>query len=144
MCFAPLVNTADFGLTNLFQVMIPEIPHEQYEKARKYTRKKRRLYWHFVVFLVGSVLLIVLNTILNLGQEYGNWFVWVILFWFFLWLLHFVNVFVFSRFFDKDWERRETEKLLAKHDKKVEKLERRLINEGIISPSEKSKKKETP
>ncbi len=109
--------------------------HEVYEKARKRIRQKRRLYWHFVVFLVGSIFLIILNIILKVGEQYGDWFVWAILLWLFLWVLHFGNVFIFDRFFDKDWERVETEKLVAKHHKKVEKLEKKLIDDGVISPN---------
>jgi hypothetical protein len=108
--------------------------HEIYEKARKRIRQKRHLYWHFVVFLVGSVFLIILNVFLNVGEDYGNWFVWAILLWLFLWILHFGNVYIFDRYFDKDWERTETEKLVNKHNKKVEKLEKKLIDEGVISP----------
>jgi hypothetical protein len=108
--------------------------HKVYEKARKRTQQKKRLYWHFVLFLVGSVFLIILNEVLNVGKEYGDWFVWAILLWLFFWILHLTNVYVFKRFFGKDWERQETDKLVAKHNAKVEKLERKLINEGIISP----------
>jgi len=108
---------------------------EVYEKARKRIRQKRRLFWHFVVFLVGSVFLIVLNGLLKVGEEqYGNWFVWAILLWLFFWILHVGNVYIFDRFFDKEWERRETDKLVTKHIAKVEKLENKLINEGVISP----------
>ena len=118
--------------------------HEVYEKARKRTRQKRRLFWHFVVFLVGSVFLIVLNGLLKVGEEqYGNWFVWAILVWLFFWILHLGNVYIFDRFFDKDWERRETEKLVAKHVKKVEKLEKKLIDEGAISPNPEKKSLDT-
>ena len=112
-----------------------EIQHETYEKARKRTRQKKRLYWHFVLFLVGSIFLILLNEVLDIGKEYGDWFVWAVLVWLFLWVLHFVNVFVFSRFFGKEWERIETEKLVTQHNKKVKKLEKKLINEGVISPN---------
>ncbi len=108
--------------------------HEIYEKARKRIRQKRRLYWHFIVFLVGSVFLIVLNEFFHVGENYGDWFVWAILLWLFLWILHFGNVYIFDRYFDKDWERRETEKLVEKHQKRVEKLEKKLIDEGVISP----------
>lgn len=113
--------------------------HETYEKARKRIRQKRRLYWHFVLFLVGSVFLILLNEVLHVGKKYGDWFVWAVLIWFFLWIMHFFNVYVFKRFFGKDWERIETEKLVAQHNKKVEKLEKRLINQGVISPSDEKK-----
>lgn len=114
--------------------------HEVYEKARKRIRQKRRLYWHFVVFLVGSVFLIFLNGFLKVGEErFGNWFVWAILAWLFFWILHFGNVYIFDRFFDKDWERQETEKLVTKHKSKVEKLEKKLIDEGVISPDSEKK-----
>jgi len=113
-----------------------ETQHETYEKARKRIRQKRRLYWHFIIFLIGSVFLIVINGFLKVGEEeYGNWFVWAILLWLFFWILHFVNVYVFDRFFGKEWERKETEKLVSQHNKKVEKLEKKLINEGLISPN---------
>ena len=113
--------------------------HKVYEKARKRTQQKKHLYWHFVLFLVGSVFLIILNEVLHVGKEYGDWFVWAIMLWLFFWVLHLANVYIFKRFFDKDWERRETEKLVGKHNKKVEKLEKKLINEGVISPDLKKK-----
>ncbi len=123
--------------------MDTHIPHEQYERARKYARKKRRLYWHFAVFLAGSVFIIILNTIFKWGESYGEWYVWAILLWFFLWVLHFLKVFVFSKFFDEEWERKETEKLIRRHEEKLEKLRSKLIEEGVISPGE-DKKKENP
>ena len=39
--------------------------HELYENARKRINQKKRLYQHFVVFLIGSVFLIILNKFLN-------------------------------------------------------------------------------
>jgi len=109
--------------------------HEAYEKARKRTRQKKRLYWHFILFLIGSIFLIILNGVLDIGREYGDWFVWVVLIWLFLFVIHVVNVFVFKRFFGKEWERVETEKLVKQHNKKVERLEKKLVKEGVISPN---------
>ena len=110
--------------------------HEIYEKARKRIQQKKRLYWHFILFLVGSVFLIVLNEVLKIGEEqFGDWFVWAILLWLFFWILHFANVYIFKRFFGKEWERTETEKLVTQHNKKLKKLENKLINEGVISPN---------
>ena len=85
---------------------------------------------------MGSIFLIILNGLLKVGEEkYGNWFVWAILAWLFFWILHLGNVYIFDRYFDKNWERLETDKLVAKHTVKVEKLEKKLIDEGIISPN---------
>jgi amino acid permease len=108
--------------------------HETYEKARKRVKQKKRLYYHFLLFLVGSVFLIVLNVIFKVGEQFGEWFKYAVAAWLFLWILHFVNVFITARFFGKDWERIETEKLIEKHTRKSEKLEDNLIKTGVITP----------
>lgn len=111
--------------------------HELYEKARKRVKQKKRLYYHFVLFLVGSVFLIVLNLIFKVGERFGEWFKYAIGLWFFVWILHFINIFITKRFFGKDWERKETEKLIEKHLDKSEDLERKLIKKGAITPDDK-------
>lgn len=111
--------------------------HEIYEKARKRVKQKKRLYYHFLLFLVGSVFLIVLNVIFNVGEQFGEWFKYAISAWLFIWILHLVNVFITNRFFGKDWERLETEKLIAKHSVKQENLEQNLIKTGVITPNDK-------
>ncbi len=111
--------------------------HELYEKARKRVKQKKRLYYHFVLFLVGSVFLIALNILFKVGDKYGDWFKYAIALWLFVWILHFINVFITNRFFGKDWERIETEKLIEKHLDKSEDLERKLIKKGVITPEDK-------
>ncbi len=110
--------------------------HEVYEKARKRVQQKKRLYYHFVLFLVGSVFLIVLNLFFKVGDQFGEWFKYAVAAWFFLWILHFVNVFITKRFFGKDWERHHTEMLIEKHNKKLQKLEKNLVKEGLITPDD--------
>ncbi len=111
--------------------------YETYEKARKRVKEKKRLYYHFIFFLVGSVFLIVLNVIFKVGGQFGDWFKYAVATWLFLWILHLVKVFITNRFFGKDWERIETEKLVAKHTRKLEELEDNLIKKGIITPDDK-------
>lgn len=111
--------------------------HELYEKARKRVKQKKRLYYHFVLFLVGSVFLIVLNLVFNVGEQFGEWFKYAIALWLFVWILHFINTFITKRFFGKEWERKETEKLIEKHLDKSEDLERSLIKKGMITPDDK-------
>ena len=110
--------------------------HEIYEKARKRVKQKKRLYYHFLLFLVGSVFLIVLNIIFKVGEQFGEWFKYAVAAWLFIWVLHFVNVFVTNRFFGKEWERIETEKLIAKHSIKQYNLENNLIKTGVITPND--------
>lgn len=111
--------------------------YELYEKAHKRVKQKKRLYYHFVLFLIGSVFLIVLNVIFKVGEQFGIWFKYAIALWLFVWILHFINVFITNRFFGKDWERKETEKLIEKHLDKSEDLERKLIKKGVITPDDK-------
>lgn len=107
--------------------------YETYEKARKRIKQKKRLYFHSILFLIGSVFFVVLNKIIKYKPEL-DWFVWAILIWLFVLIIHFVNVFVMKRFFGKEWVRIQTEKLVEKHQKKFDKLEKSLEKEGAFTP----------
>jgi hypothetical protein len=65
-----------------------------------------------------------------------DWYVWAIFGWLFLLIIHFINVFIMNRFFGKEWERSQTEKLLTKHQKKIEKLESNLEKKGAFNKIE--------
>jgi len=43
---------------------------EQYEYARRRIKQKKRLMRHFIIFLVGSVFLIILNPVLGYGKMF--------------------------------------------------------------------------
>ncbi|WP_405413124.1 2TM domain-containing protein [Maribacter sp. Asnod1-A12] len=107
--------------------------HELLENAQKRIKQKKRLYTHFIVFLVGSVFLVLINKILKYGQEY-NWFVWAITFWGFLFVLHIINVFITNKFMGNDWERSQREKLVEKQKKRIAQMEKE-ITEDIKSPT---------
>jgi hypothetical protein len=107
--------------------------HELYENARNRTIQKKRLYYHFIVFVVGAVFLILLNKILKIGETViENWFVWAITLWFFFFVLHFINVFVTNRFMGKEWERIQTEKLIQKQELRIAQLEKEMANEAAL------------
>lgn len=99
--------------------------HELLENAQKRIQQKKRLYTHFVVFLVGSVFLVLINKILKYGQEY-NWFIWAITFWAFLFALHIFNVFITNKFMGKDWERSQREKLVQKQKNRIVEIEKEI------------------
>lgn len=98
--------------------------HELYENARRRIKQKKRLYYHFILFLVGSVFLIILNKVLNVGDTY-DWFVWAITFWAFLFILHIVNVYIIHPFMGNEWERKQTEKLISLQQQKIVKLKKK-------------------
>ncbi len=100
------------------------------ERAQMRARQKRRLYQHFIVFLLGSVVLILLNVIFDIGRNINpfgiDWFVWAIIFWALLLLIHVFNVFITNKFFGKDWENEQIDRLVAKQQKKIAELQKKV------------------
>ena len=101
---------------------------ELYETARRRTVQKRRLFQHFVIFLVGAVLLIILNVVIGYRQDLTplgyDWFVLAILIWTFFFLIHLINVFVTDSFMGKQWERGQLEKLVRKQKNRIAELQK--------------------
>lgn len=112
--------------------------HEMLETAHARIKQKKRLYIHFVIFLIGSVFLVLLNKILKYGAEY-DWFVWAIVFWAFLFVLHAFNVFVTQKFIGKDWERKEREKLVVKQKQRIAELQKEIETDFPLSQINKKK-----
>lgn len=103
-----------------------QLNYELYENARKRIKQKRYLFVHFVLFFVGSIFLLALEKLFNVGATYPNWSYWIILAWAFVFILHFINVFITKRFMNKQWEREEIDKLVAKQQRKIEQLQKRV------------------
>ena len=106
---------------------------ELIERAQERARQKKRLYQHFIVFLLGSVILILLNFIFDIGQDINPfeipWFIWVIIFWASILIIHAFNVFVTNKFLGKEWENRQIEKLVAKQRRKIDELQSKVEKE---------------
>ena len=112
--------------------------HEQLEYAQKRIGQKKRLFAHFVIFLIGSIFLVALNKLLRYGEEY-DWFVWAITLWAFLFVLHFFNVFVTNRFLGKDWERKQREKLVKKQRDRIAEIQKEIETDFPLSNINKKK-----
>ena len=133
---------------------IPQIDKEQLElikTAQKRIKQKKRLYAHFVVFLIGAVFLIVANLVLNIGKDvtfFGiNWFVFAILAWLFIFIYHVFNVFVTSKLLSKNWEEKQLNSMVAKQKKRIAELQQQVEKEyplpaEIKRPLKVSKKSE--
>lgn len=117
---------------------------EMYEYARKRALQKRRLFQHFVIFLVGAVLLIVLNVVIGYREDFKplgyDWFVWAILIWTFFFLIHMLNVLVIDSFMGKEWEQRQLDRLVRKQRDRIEEMQKKVEREH---PGPK-KKEESP
>jgi len=115
---------------------------ELYENARLRARQKKRLFQHFVIFLVGAVLLIIVNVVIGYREDFMplgyNWFVWAILLWTFFFLIHVINVFVTSAFMGKEWEQRQLEKLVKKQKDRIAELQQQVDREYPLTPKDSS------
>lgn len=102
--------------------------HEKYEYARKRIKQKKRLYYHFILFLVGSLFFIVIERIYDV-KPFEGWYIWALTIWFFLFILHFIKVYITDRFMNKNWEREQIDRLIAKQDKRLDQLKTKVENE---------------
>ncbi|MEM9000288.1 MAG: 2TM domain-containing protein [Bacteroidota bacterium] len=106
--------------------------HELLEHAHRRIKQKKSLYVHFVVFLIGSVFLILINKILKYGEVY-DWFLWAIMLWGFVFVLHAFNVFVTQKFMGKEWERHQREKLVALQKQRIMELQKEIETDFPLS-----------
>ncbi|WP_179020972.1 dihydrofolate reductase [Winogradskyella forsetii] len=106
---------------------------ELIENAQKRIRQKKRLYIHFVLFLIGAVFLILANTVLGIGENFTiagiNWFVYAILAWLILFIYHFVSVFITHKFMGKAWEKQQLDKLVNLQQERIDKLKQNFLKE---------------
>jgi len=122
---------------------ILEIDKEQLEliqNAQHRIKQKKRLYTHFVIFLIGSILLILANIVFGIGKDltlFGvDWFVYAIFIWLFLLLYHTFNVFVTNKFMGKEWEQKQLEKLVSEQQKRIAELKEETHNSQTENSSE--------
>ena len=102
--------------------------HELYEYARKRIKQKKRLYFHFVVLFLASLFLFISTKIFNFGIN-SNWYIWIITIWFFIFLLHFIKVYITDRFMNKNWERHQIDRLVALQQKKIQELQSQITED---------------
>ena len=114
----------------------PQIDKEQLaliKYAEKRIKQKKRVYVHFVVFLIGAVFLILANTVLGIGKDFTiagqPWFVLAIILWLTLFIYHFVTIFITHSFMGKDWEDQQRDALVAKQQQRIEKLKAKFLKE---------------
>ena len=61
-----------------------------------------------------------------------EWYLWIITVWLFLFILHFIKVFITDRFMNKDWEREQIDRLVTLQKKKIEQLQAQIANDEPI------------
>ncbi|MEO8773394.1 MAG: dihydrofolate reductase [Gelidibacter sp.] len=110
--------------------LVDKIDREQLlliENAQRRIKQKKRLYYHFVIFLIGAIFLIILNTVIGVGEQTKivglDWFVFAILAWLFIFFFHLFNVFVTHKFMGKSWEEAQLSKLVSKQKERIASLQ---------------------
>ncbi len=101
---------------------------ELFEHARRRIVQKKRLFQHFILFIVGAVFMIILNLVLGVGKSMTffslHWSFIGVLIWAFLFVMHFCNVWLFSKFMGKEWSDRQMERLIAKQKLEIATLQK--------------------
>ncbi|TYB78288.1 dihydrofolate reductase [Bizionia myxarmorum] len=122
-----------FGKKNASTQEIDKEQLELFKTAQKRIKQKKRLYAHFVVFLIGSVFLILANTVFKIGLDFKpfgvNWFVYAIAIWLFLFIYHVINVFITSKLLSKKWEEKQLNLIVAKQKERIAQLETQVEND---------------
>ena len=95
---------------------------ELYEYARKRIKQKKVLYFHFVLLLLGSIFMFIANHLEAFGFTF-NWSIWIITTWVFLFILHFIKVYITDRFMNKNWETEQINRLVAQQQRKIDQLQ---------------------
>jgi phosphotransferase system glucose/maltose/N-acetylglucosamine-specific IIC component len=101
---------------------------ELYENARRRLRQKKTVYFHCVLLVVGSLFMFIANIYLDVGAP-NHWYIWAVSVWVFLFVLHFIKVFITDRFMNKDWERDQIEQLVKKQQTKIDGLKSKSYND---------------
>ena len=104
---------------------------EQFEYAQTRIKQKKSLMRHFIVFITGSIFLVIINYFSDFGDEFfmKGWPFWILLIWAFLFLIHFFNVFIMNKFMSKEWEHKQLSKLKVKQEKRIAELQLQIEKE---------------
>ncbi len=78
------------------------------------------------------------NKVLKYGEE-QNWYIWVMLGWGFLLVLHIFNIYVTKNFMGPDWERKQREILVARQRAKIAEIQKEIETEFPVGKINKKK-----
>lgn len=101
---------------------------ELYENARKRLNQKKTLYFHFVIMALGCLFMFIANVYFEYGAP-NRWYIWACSLWFFVFIFHFIKVFITDRFMNKEWEREQIARLVEKQQHKIDSLKSKIQND---------------
>lgn len=102
--------------------------HELLEHAQKRIRQKKAVFQHLIIFLIGGVFFVVINKVLKIGEPH-NWYIWAVMGWAFIWIVHLAQVFITHPLLGTEWERTQRERLLQKQKERISQLQKEIEKE---------------
>ena len=106
---------------------------ELLENAQKRILQKKRLYYHFVIYLFVSVFFLICNKLLKIGSDIVlldySWSFWLSFIWLFIIIFHLFNVFVTNRFLGNKWLKAQKKYLIEIQQNKIQSLKKEMEKE---------------
>ena len=109
---------------------------ELLENAQKRIIQKKRLYYHFVIYLFVSVFSLISNKLLKIGSDIVfldySWSFWLSFVWLFVIIFHLFNVFVTNRFLGNKWLKAQKKYLIEIQQNKIQSLKKEMEKEAHV------------
>ena len=109
---------------------------ELLENAQKRILQKKRLYYHFVIYLFVSVFSLICNKLLKIGSDIFfldySWSFWLSFIWLFIIIFHLFNVFVTNRFLGNKWLKAQKKYLIEIQQNKIQSLKKEMEKEAHV------------
>ena len=109
---------------------------ELLENAQKRILQKKRLYYHFVIYLFVSVFSLICNKLLKIGSDIVfldySWSFWLSFIWLFIIIFHLFNVFVTNRFLGNKWLKAQKKYLIEIQQNKIQSLKKAMEKEAHV------------
>ncbi len=96
--------------------------YRMYDYAKSRVKQKRLLLFHFILFIIGSILMFCINNFVQDPVVVGHWWMWAVSVWAVLLLIHVVNVVFVERFMNRAWQDREIKRLIDLQRRKIDEL----------------------
>lgn len=111
----------------------------EYAQAR--IKSKKKLFYHFSFFIVGSITFLLANLVFDYKSDLAlleyQWSYWVCSLWLIIFIFHLFNVYVTNKFIGKKWEKEQLKKLIELQQIRISELKAELEKEArIIAESE--------
>lgn len=99
---------------------------QAFEYAKSRVKQRKLLFFHFVVFVLGSILLYCVNNFIQDPILSGVWWTYAVGIWAVLLFLHIVNVVIVNRFMGKEWQDKQIIYLVELQKQKIEELRKKV------------------